>query len=493
MRWPTNDSRIAPRRHGIARRVARVAMASAAAGGLLAAVVAVIAVDQLIAEHVDQRLQAATLTLAGELDEEGDIEGDEQGDERPDERAAEGHAKASDARSTLDSVTETLDDENQEIESSGIRLGVFAHGELIAGQRLPLAPAGGCETHGLVGSRLRACARPYGDWLLVAAQPSDASRLRWLYALSALLGIALAALGGAVLSRSLTPWAVGPLTALSGAIARSRPESSLPAELGPDSGCAEVDAIRDELLRLIERTRALLDQSQRFVANAAHELRTPLTTLRAELELHAEEVLGPSREVLDRASLRIARLSDLIERLLVLALPTEKLQERFEPVSIADLIQELVNELPAEASARVRPLLNDEGLVRGDAELLRAVVGNLLNNALKFAPSGPITLSLVTSGSSEPEVRLEVRDTGPGIPRELRRRVFEPFHRLAPNATPGHGVGLALVGHVARAHGGSAEFVEAPVGACLVLRLPGWSAVDEPGSTAPAGSASPLG
>jgi two-component system, OmpR family, sensor kinase len=451
---PMSEPSVPPRRHGIARRVARVAMVSAAAGGLLAAALALVAVDQLILEQVDQRLEAATLTLAGELDEERD---EHEGD----------------------SVSDTLDDENQEIESSGIRLAAFAHGERIAGKTLPLPAPGSCETHGLVGARLRACARAYGDWVLVAAQPSDAGRLRWIYIVAALLGIALAAAGGALLSRSLTPWAVGPLTALWRALATSRPESASPPELGSDSGCAEVDAIRDELRRLIERTRALLDQSQRFVANAAHELRTPLTTLRAELELHAEELHGPSGEVLARASQRIARLSELIERLLVLALPPEKLRERFEPVALADLIQELVDELPAEARARVHLQLQGEGLIRGDAELLRSLVSNLLGNALKFAPSGPITLTLAEPATPiDPEVHLEVRDSGPGIPPELRQRVFEPFHRLAPDATAGHGIGLALVGHIARAHGGTAQFIDAPIGARLSLRLPSWSPPD---------------
>lgn len=465
MRSPRNEPSAPRRRHGMARRVALVAMASAAAGGLLAAVLAVIAVDQLITEHVDQRLRAATLTLAGELDEERE------------ERAAAARAGA--APDAFASVNETLDDENQEIESSGIRLGAFVRGERVAGKSLPLPPVGDCETHGLVGARLRSCARAHGDWVLVAAQPSDAGRLRWMYAVSALLGIALAAAGGGLLGRSLTAWAVAPLTALSRAIARSRPESALPVELGPDSGCTEVDTIRDELRRLIQRARGLLDQSQRFVANAAHELRTPLTTLRAELELHAEDVQGASRDVLARASQRIARLSELIERLLVLALPAEKLRERFEPVSIAELVQELADELPPRARERVQLSLDGEGLVRGDAELLRALLSNLLGNALKFAPSGPITVRLVDAvGATDSDVELELRDQGPGIPHDLRRRVFEPFYRELPNATSGQGIGLALVGHIASAHGGSAEFLDSPVGARLSLRLPGWQGTD---------------
>ncbi len=460
MLWRMNEG--APRRHGMAQRVAFVAIASASAGGLVATLLAIVAVDQLVVEHADQRLRSATLTLAGELDEE-----------RDERRVAEG---AGVPALTDDSVSETLDDENQEIESSGIRLGVFSGGQLIAGRAVPLPPSGSCVTLGVVGSRVRACSRPHGEWTLVAAQPNDAARLRGFYLAAALLGVALGAGGGALLSRWLTRWAVEPLTSLTRGLARSRPESGEPADLGPASDCEEVEAIRDELLRLIERTRVLLDQAQRFVANAAHELRTPLTTLRTELELHAEDASDSTRTVLQRACERVARLSELIERLLVLALPPEKLRHAFAAVSVAELIQEVAADAP-EAAGRLRLELAGEGLVRGDVELLRSLVANALGNALKFAPHGSIDVQLRENG----DVSLSVQDEGPGIPAELRERVFEPFYRVAANSTAGHGIGLALIGHIATVHGGSARFEDAALGARLVVTLPAWRAASTGG------------
>ncbi len=451
----------------MARRVALVAVVSAAAGGLVAAILAMVAVDQLIVEHIDQRLRAATRTLAGELEEEREEEREET------EGAATGGEQA---RQEVSSVTETLDDENEELAGSGIRLAVHAQGRVLAGEAaLPVVAPGACDTRGVVGARIRACARPYGDWLLVAAQASDGARLRWFYLLAAVAAVALGAASGALLSRWVTRWAVEPLSALSLALARSRPESATAVDFGAASDCDEVEAIREELVRLIERVRLLLDQAQRFVANAAHELRTPLTMLRAELDLHAEEGIdGRTTSVLARACERVARLSDLIERLLVLALPPENLRQGFAAVSLAELVHEVALDLPELDRARLRLELASEGLVRGDGELLRSLVSNATLNALKFAPLGPITLRLEEQASSPPSVAFSVRDEGPGVPVELRRRVFEAFFREVPGATAGHGIGLALVGHIARAHGGGAELLDVPVGACLSVVLPAW-------------------
>jgi two-component system OmpR family sensor kinase len=450
----------------MAQRVALVAVVSAAVGGLVAAGLAVVAVDQLIIDQLDQRLRAATLTLAGELDEEREEHADEL-------RSAVGGSAPGD----VSSVSETLDDENAELAESGVRLAVHAGERLLAGESaLPLVAPGACETRGIVGARIRACARPYGDWLLIAAQSSDGTRLRWLYLLAAVAAVALGAASGAVLSRRVTRWAVEPLSGLSLALARSRPEAGATLELGPLSDCDEVEAIREELLRLVERVQLLLEQAQRFVGNAAHELRTPLTMLRAELDLHAEEAIdGKTRGVLDRASERVARLSDLIERLLVLALPPENLRQGFAAVSLAELVNEVALDLPALERDRLRLELESEGLVRGDGELLRSLVSNALGNALKFALRGSITVRLEERAASPASIAFTVRDEGPGIPAERRLRVFEAFFRETPNATAGHGIGLALVGHISRAHGGSAEFLDVPVGACLSVILPAWS------------------
>jgi signal transduction histidine kinase len=448
----------------MARRVALVAVASASVGGLFAAVLGLVAVDQLIAERTDQRLQAAATTLAGELDEE-------------EEERAKAELRG---KPHTDSMVETLQDENEEIASSGIRLAVFSAGRHIAGDTaVPYVAPGGCSTSGVVGARVRACARAYGDSVLVASQPSDDARLRWLYLLAAVTAVALGAAGGALASRSLTRWAVAPLTDLARGLSRSQPQGGGQLELGAPSDCQEVEAIRDELSSLIGRIQQLLGQAQRFAADAAHELRTPLATLRTELELHAEDASDAARPVLERASARVVRLSELIERLLVLALPGESLRHGFETVALVEVVQSVVEELSAQGAARLRLELQGEGLVRGDEELLRSLVSNAIGNALRFAAEGEISVRVEDCPTPE-AVRFEVRDQGPGIPEALRSRVFEAFYRAAPGATAGHGIGLALVGHIARVHGGEACFLPSARGAWLHVSLPAWSARTAP-------------
>ncbi|MFO7180850.1 MAG: HAMP domain-containing sensor histidine kinase [Pseudomonadota bacterium] len=430
----------------MAFRVAWVSVTSAALGGLLAAVVAIVAVDRLIAEHVDQRLRAAVVTLAGELDEDEEGEWD---------------------------LVATLDDENDEIVESGIRLAVFEDGRAVAGDAWITPPAPGeCASYGDVGSRVRACARAYRSLVLVAAQASDVARLRVLYALSALGAVALGAGTGLVLGVGLTRWAVGPLERLAGALRHARPDAD-PIALGPSSDCEEVEAIRSALVELMQQSRALLEQARRFAADAAHELRTPLTALRAELELLAEETTGTDRAALERACARVTRLSTLVERLLVLAIPPEHLERGFETIAVADVVTQEVAELSPPERERVRLELSGDGLVRGDTRLLGSLVANAVGNALKFAPEGPVTVRVT---DVEPaEVVLEVEDEGPGIPEALRARVFEPFYRARPRGVAGHGLGLALIAHIARVHGGRAEIRDAAPGTRVVVHLPAWT------------------
>lgn len=436
----------------IASRVAWVALTSAALGGLAAAIVAIMAVDRLIAEAADQRLRAATVTLAGELDEEG--------------------------KETPEKIRSTVDDENDEIVTSGIRLAVFRNGVLDAGDTFMFAPAAGaCESRMIERGRLRACARSYRELELVAAQPIDAAWLYWLYGCAAFGAVVLGAGTGALSSRALSRWAVDPLDTLARALRKSMSGAPAQLELGPRSEYEEVEAVRSALSDLTLRLQVQLDQATRFAADAAHELRTPLTALRAELELLAEEQPASDKPALERACTRVERLSVLVDRLLVLALPSENLRQGFEAVALADLAEEVRHDLSAADRARVELTLSDDGLVRGDPRLLASLLANALTNALKFAPEGNVEVRVEQRESADGarEVRLEIADHGPGIPPELRDRVFLPFYRINAGSIAGHGLGLALIAHIARAHGGSAEFEARQPGTRLLIRLPAWT------------------
>jgi signal transduction histidine kinase len=355
---------------------------------------------------------------------------------------------------------------------------VFREGALDAGDTFMFAPpVGECESRLLARGRLRACASSYRELVLVAAQPLDEAWLYWLYGCAAFGAVVLGAGTGALSSRALSRWAVDPLDSLARALRTSTPGAPARLELGPPSDYEEVEAVRGALSDLTLRLQVQLDQATRFAADAAHELRTPLTTLRAELELLAEERPAADQPALERACTRVKRLSTLVDRLLVLALPSENLRQGFETVALADLAEEVRRELSPAERARVELTLSDDGLVRGDPRLLASLLANALTNALKFAADGAIQLRVEQreAAGGGHEVRLEISDHGPGIPHELRERVFEPFYRVNAGGVHGHGLGLALIAHIARAHAGWAEFEPRHSGSCLVVHLPAWT------------------
>jgi signal transduction histidine kinase len=156
----------------------------------------------------------------------------------------------------------------------------------------------------------------------------------------------------------------------------------------------------------------------------------------------------------------------------VLATPGNNLAQGFEAVALSDVLGDVVSELPTPDRARVQLKTLTDGLVRGDVDLLRSLLVNGLQNALRFSSASvTATLESVAAGG----VVLELRDQGPGIAPELRERVFHPFYRISRSRGVGHGLGLALSSHIARVHSGEACFVDVAKGACLRISLPGWA------------------
>jgi signal transduction histidine kinase len=223
---------------------------------------------------------------------------------------------------------------------------------------------------------------------------------------------------------------------------------------------------------LVQSHEALLASQKSLLANASHELRSPLTRIRMGLEL-----MGPSASPAFKTEIarNINELDQLIEEIL-LASRLDAREADMGTVESVDLIG-----LAAEECARVGAELDvltpdgsaasGELAVQGVTKLLRRAVRNLLENARRHA-AGAIDLQLI-AGKQFVEIR--VCDRGPGVPPELRERIFEPFYRL-PGATErdgGVGLGLALVKSIAQRHGGRAFCENRPDGgACFVIELP---------------------
>jgi signal transduction histidine kinase len=372
------------------------------------------------------------------------------------------------------------DDEDREMIPAGVRISLWQGARRLGGAAMEVGPPG-CHAHRWRGARWRRCTVRVGAREIVAASPyAPLEETRDAGALASAVAVALVALVAALAGRGWGRRVVGPLTRLRGAVAAVRADAPDASVLPAPEGTEEVDALREALSTLLIGYAASLTRARRFAADAAHELRTPLGRLRAALELAAEDPALPEahRAALARMREEARSLGVLAERLLILASPLSAAMVAREAVSLAEVVSEVVDALDAAARARVTLRAEDEGMVRGDPPLLRALVLNAVENALKFAPEGAVT---VTVRASPQAVVVRVSDEGVGVPSSLREDLFTPFHRSAAARAaglPGHGVGLALIAHVARAHGGEARFVDADRGATLEVSLPPWRAAE---------------
>jgi len=216
-----------------------------------------------------------------------------------------------------------------------------------------------------------------------------------------------------------------------------------------------------------------------FVSTVSHELRTPIASVRMLAELLEEGRTPPEeqQELFDALGREARRLSETVERLLGFGKMAAKryVIER-APMRVADAVAASVDAFEEQRpdEARVVRALDEEACADIDPAQIRLAVDNLLANARKYAPEGrPYR---VTVQRDRRDVLIAVSDHGPGVAKRDRERIFEPFERAddrLSRATEGSGIGLSLVRHVARAHGGRA-YVESELnkGATFILRIP---------------------
>lgn len=292
-----------------------------------------------------------------------------------------------------------------------------------------------------------------------------------------LLVLLLASAGGYFLARK----SLAPIASMNSQTQRISAEN-LSARL-------DVTNSRDELGRLATTINALLarlensfQQQQRFIADASHELRTPLAVLRGETEV----ALGKRRSVDEyQQSLSLIqdeaeRLSHLVEDLFILAgQPIDmRMALSQERVSLNDAIRDCGRAARVLATRKgVQLKLQDDFpslAVNGDEELIKRMLLNLLDNAVKYTPEGgEISLALARqNGNAE----IVVRDTGIGIPETDQSRVFDRFFRVdkaRARALGGAGLGLSIAQWIVEVHGGEIGVASAPgEGSTFTVRLP---------------------
>lgn len=244
----------------------------------------------------------------------------------------------------------------------------------------------------------------------------------------------------------------------------------------------EIERLSSALNEMLQRLEANFQQMRQFVADAAHEIRTPLGVLLGETDiaLKTASSQGICRHVLESNREEILRLSGLVERLLFLS-HADAGQWRWEmrPIGLKLLVAELAEKARLLAGARgLHVVLEVKGeiVVEGDAARLRQLLLNLVDNAVKYSgPAGRVLLSLQRESG---HARIDVEDSGDGIPAEHLQRIFERFYRVdkaRERGRGGYGLGLAIARTIALGHGGKLE-VHSQVGRgtrfTLLLPLP---------------------
>ena len=288
--------------------------------------------------------------------------------------------------------------------------------------------------------------------------------------IASLLAIVVGVGAGWFISRSIT----APLTKLEDITTRMADgDLSVRAEIDRSDELGALARTFNHMARQIENTVVTL---RRFIADAAHELHTPLTALRTNLELAIDETSPTAHQnYLDRARRQALRLQTLADGLLDLSRLESGMPDPYKPVLLNKLVQE-ISELYASRSEyeKIQFLLEitDEPIaVFGNERQIRSALGNLLDNAIKFTPTGE-TVSLCMKRRGE-QVEIVVQDRGIGIPQDELTYIFSRFHRCRNAVTyTGSGLGLAIVKRVIDFHRGEVMVRNTFPGVCFTIRLP---------------------
>ena len=314
---------------------------------------------------------------------------------------------------------------------------------------------------------------------VLAVEPLDAIAadlrvVRRTFAIALPLLLLIAGGGGYWLTRR----GLAPLGSM-GAQARRITSQNLNSRLEIGRAAEELTVLAASFNELLSRLDQSFDSMRRFVQDASHELRTPLAVIRSEADvsLSRERPAAEYRESLATIQQESQRLSRLVDDLLNLArADAGRVQLRVEELYLNDLLAECCRSVQPLAAARQIDLqcqCAEDVPFRGDEVLLRRMVVNLLDNAVRYTPpGGRVQATLEAQGS---DVRIRIADTGVGIAPEASRHIFERFYRADParnRQQDGFGLGLSIVKWIAESHHGGVELASQPgAGSTFTVRL----------------------
>lgn len=312
-----------------------------------------------------------------------------------------------------------------------------------------------------------------GDYALQIAQPQALRRRTSanIALLTMLPVLAIIPLAG-VIVWLIVGYSLKPLLTIASEVQSRDPASlgriedaKLPSEVAP-----LIAALNDLMVQLDNA----LKNERVFIAEASHELKTPVTALKLQLGLIETATTPQERDEATRdLSCGITRLERLVEQLLTLARLDPSILERTTRIDLSKLVCDVLSDcafFAATKSIKLVADLSNQVVVRGDAVSWNALIRNFLDNAIRFTPEGgTVTIDINNAGGT---VQVRITDTGPGIPANLREKVFARFfrgHRTSEDT--GTGLGLAIAKRAAERLGASVELTDGPNGRGLTVSI----------------------
>lgn len=341
---------------------------------------------------------------------------------------------------------------------------------------LPRAPHAGLQTVTFLNAEWRVLLLADQGRMIQVSQPFKTRReMSFIFALRTIVPLFFIFPALALMIWLVVRYILKPLTEVADGVARLSPTSIEPL---PENN------LPAEILPLVQRLNSLFDQlsrafeiQKRFVTDAAHELRTPLTAVKLQVRILERSVSEDERtDALDSLRSGVDRAARLVGQLLALA----RVEPEAPPVPLVEVsLDHLVRDIIAE-QARIA---TDKGInlgtkddgpvsVTGEPDALRAIISNLVDNAIRYTLPGG-TVDVVVRQNEQTAV-IDIADTGPGIPLEERERVFDRFYRRQGMDSAGSGLGLAIVKSAVTRHGGTILLGEAVAGKGLrvMVELP---------------------
>ena len=291
------------------------------------------------------------------------------------------------------------------------------------------------------------------------------------YRKNSLIISALLAILGGVATYFISGHALKPLREFSDKIEEVQIQNLADSRI-EESKIKELNQLSVSYNKMLERLQDAFEVQRQFTANAAHELRTPLSLMQVQLDLyHSTQHPGSDADTLQMIKM-VTEQNDRLSKMVKTLLDMSELQTvgRDEQIIMDDLVDEVLEDLEPLAQEKNIKLIGKYKNITmiGSDILIYRLVYNLVENAIKYNHlDGQVT---VNAYKKQKHIYLSVEDTGSGIPKELRERVFEPFFRVDKSRSRelgGVGLGLALVHEIVRVHDGSISIKSNPAGGTI--------------------------